>query len=253
VRRLAALAAAGLDHVQLSVQDAAAASSDAIAGHAAWARKVALAPHLRALGLAFTLNVVLHRRNADHVPALVALAEELGADRLELATVQLHGRAFVNRATLLPTRAQIERARAEAASARTRLLGRVEIAFVLPDHHAGVARACMDGWARRFVVIAPDGLVLPCHAARAIPGLGFESVRDRPLAEIWQDSPALARFRGDAWMPEPCRSCDRKEVDFGGCRCQAFQLTGDAGATDPACARSPLHHLVTRGLPQEPA
>ncbi|WP_438002492.1 pyrroloquinoline quinone biosynthesis protein PqqE [Sorangium sp. So ce185] len=242
--RLAALRAAGLDNVQLSVQDADPERADRIAGYAAFDHKLAVAAWVKAEGLPLTVNVVLHRENIDHVPAIVALAERLGADRLELANTQYLGWALANRDALLPTRDQLERAFAIASAARERLLGRMEMVFVTPDYYAALPRACMDGWARRYLHIAPDGLVLPCHAAHTISGLRFESVRDRPLAWIWREAPSMNRFRGDAWMAEPCRGCDRREADFGGCRCQAYHLTGDAAATDPACSLSPAHGIV---------
>ncbi|WP_437569840.1 pyrroloquinoline quinone biosynthesis protein PqqE [Sorangium sp. So ce542] len=242
--RLAALRAAGLDNVQLSVQDADPERADRIAGYAAFDHKLAVAAWVKAEGLPLTVNVVLHRENIDHVPAIVALAERLGADRLELANTQYLGWALANRDALLPTKDQLERAFAIASAARERLLGRMEMVFVTPDYYATLPRACMDGWARRYLHIAPDGLVLPCHAAHTIPGLRFESVRDRPLAWIWREAPSMNRFRGDAWMAEPCRGCERREADFGGCRCQAYHLTGDAAATDPACSLSPAHGIV---------
>jgi PqqA peptide cyclase len=235
--------APNLDHVQLSVQDADPASSDMIAGHASFEAKMRVAAWVKELKLPLTLNVVLHRANLDRVEAIVALAERLGADRLELANVQLVSWALANAEALLPTRAQIERARSVALAAKERLSGRMEVILVLPDWHADRPRACMDGWARRFVVVAPDGAVLPCHAARTLP-LSFASVRDAPLGRIWENDPALRTFRGEEWMPEPCKSCDRREIDYGGCRCQAFALTGDARATDPACSLAPAHGLV---------
>jgi len=244
--------APSLDHVQLSIQDATAAPSDRIAGAAAFDRKLQVARWVKDIGLPLTVNVVVHRENAGRVDELVALAERLGADRLELANVQLLSWALENRAALLPTRAQIEAARAAASRAKDRLEGRMVVVFVLPDWHADRPRACMDGWARRFVVVAPDGAVLPCHAARGLP-LQFEGVRSGSLEGIWRDGAALRAFRGEEWMSEPCRSCDRRGVDFGGCRCQAFALTGDARATDPACSLAPRHDLVRSARAQAEA
>jgi pyrroloquinoline quinone biosynthesis protein E len=235
--------APSLDHVQLSVQDAAAPSSDRIAGFAGFEQKMRVAAWVKELGLPMTLNVVLHRENIDHVEAIVAMGERLGADRLELANVQLVSWALENRGALLPSAAALDRARAVAADARRRNEGRMQVIFVLPDWHADRPRACMDGWARRFAVVAPDGAVLPCHAARSLP-LAFETVRSRPLRDVWTDGEALRAYRGDAWMAEPCKSCERRDVDFGGCRCQAFALTGDMHATDPACTLAPQHALV---------
>lgn len=241
--RLAALRDAGLDAVQLSVQDAEETRSDRIAGTRSFAHKRQVAAWVRELGLPLTLNVVLHRANLDHVPEIIGLAEAWGAERLELANTQYLGWALVNRGSLLPEREQIERARAEAAAARTRLKGRMEVLFVLPDYFTGRPKACMDGWARRFIVVGPDGTALPCHAAHILP-LEWWNVRDHPLDAIWRDNPGFNAYRGEHWMPEPCRSCDRRTLDFGGCRCQAFALTGDAARTDPACALAPDHALV---------
>jgi pyrroloquinoline quinone biosynthesis protein E len=235
--------APSLDHVQLSVQDARASSSDAIASFPAFDQKMRVASWVKEIGLPLTLNVVLHRENIDRVSDIVTLAERLGADRLELANVQLVSWALENRGALLPTGAQLERARGVAAEAKGRLGGTMQIVFVLPDWHADRPRACMDGWGRRFAVVAPDGAVLPCHAARALP-FTFETVRSRSLGAVWAEGSGLCAFRGETWMPEPCKSCDRREIDFGGCRCQAFALTGDANATDPACSLSPHHDLV---------
>jgi pyrroloquinoline quinone biosynthesis protein E len=242
--RLARLRARGLDNVQLSIQDVDPAASDEIAGLRAFERKLAVAAWVKELGIPLTLNVVLHRRNLERVAEAIALAERLGADRLELANAQYLGWALVNRAALLPSRALLERARAVAAAARDRLRGRMEVLFVTPDYYADYPKACMDGWGRRFLVVSPDGLVLPCHAAHTLPGLVFDNVRDRALADIWTASPGFAAFRGEAWMPEPCRSCDRRGRDFGGCRCQAYHLTGDAAATDPVCRLAPSHGLI---------
>ncbi|HEX6979045.1 MAG TPA: pyrroloquinoline quinone biosynthesis protein PqqE [Alphaproteobacteria bacterium] len=240
--RVTALAAAGLDHVQLSVQDHAAPGADRIAGfRGSHARKLAAARLVRAAGLPLTVNAVVHRQNLDHLEAIIDLAVALGASRLEVAHVQYYGWALRNRAALMPTRAQLERATAAVTAARVRLKGVLVIDYVVPDYYARRPKACMGGWGRRFLNVNPVGRVLPCHAAETISGLTFESVTERSLAEIWADSDAFRRFRGTEWMPEPCRSCDRREIDWGGCRCQAFALTGRATATDPACALSPDH------------
>ena len=246
--RLAALAERGLDAVQVSFQDDRPGAARRIAGVDELEQKLRVAGWVRELGLPLTVNAVLQRANLDRVAEIVALAEKLGAERLELANTTYLGWALVNRAALLPTRAQIERARAEAQAAADRLKGRMEILFVLPDYHTDLPRACMGGWASRHLVVAPDGVALPCHQARGIAGLAFASVRERPLDALWNDSPGFAAFRGEAWMQEPCRSCPRRAIDFGGCRCQAFQLTGDAGATDPACHLSPRHALVAEAV-----
>jgi PqqA peptide cyclase len=192
---------------------------------------------------------VLHRDNLDHVAEIIALAERLKADRLELANTQYLGWALINRRALLPTREQLEGARAVAAEARKRLRGRMEVLFVTPDYYSDFPKSCMDGWGRRFIVVSPDGLVLPCHAAHTLPGLTFENVRERSLGAIWSGSAGFNAFRGEAWMPEPCRSCDRRGVDFGGCRCQAYHLTGDAAATDPTCTRRSRRRRTAVSLP----
>jgi pyrroloquinoline quinone biosynthesis protein E len=240
---LAELVAAGLRSVQLSFQDADAEQGDAVAGVSAHARKLAFARGVRARGLPLVMNVVLHRRNLARVPEIIALARELGATRLELANAQYYGWALANRDALLPSRAQLDRAADDVERAR-RTPGGPELLFVLPDYHAERPKPCMGGWARRTLVVAPDGRVLPCHAAAEIPGLAFGSLRERPLAWCWSEAPGMQAFRGEAWMREPCRSCPERARDFGGCRCQAFLLTGDAAATDPACALSPHHALI---------
>jgi pyrroloquinoline quinone biosynthesis protein E len=241
--RLERLQAAGLDALQLSFQAAHAESAQPIAGVDAFAHKLEVAAWARALALPLTINVVLHRRNLDQVAEIIALAEQLGADRLELANTQFLGWALINRAALLPSAAQLDAARVVVREAQERLRGRLEILFVLPDYHADRPRACMNGWGQRYIVVAPDGRALPCHAAHVLP-LEFPDVRAQPLAEIWERSPAFQRFRGVEFLGEPCRSCERRTIDFGGCRCQAFLLTGDVNATDPACALAPHHDLV---------
>ena len=240
---LAALREAGLRSVQLSLQDSDAGAGDAVAGVAVHERKLGFARAVRSLGMPLVLNVVLHRRNLARVPEIVALARELGATRLELANAQYYGWALANRAALLPSREQLARASAAVERAR-RLPGGPEILFVLPDYWADRPKPCMGGWGRRTIVVAPDGRVLPCQAAAEIPGLEFGSLRERPLAWCWSEAPGMQRFRGEEWMREPCRSCPERGRDFGGCRCQAFLLTGDAAATDPACSLSPHHALV---------
>ncbi len=239
--RIERLAAAGLEHVQLSFQDAQAEGADRIAGFAGHEKKLAVAAEIRAAGLPLTANFVVHRQNLERLPAMLDLAVALGAHRVEIAHVQYYGWALKNRAALLPTREQLERATAQADEARGRLKGVLVIDYVIPDYYARRPKACMGGWARRFLNVTPSGHVLPCHAAESITGLVFESVRDRSLADIWNTSEAFQRFRGKDWMPDLCRSCERAEIDWGGCRCQAFALTGDAARTDPACALSPDH------------
>jgi PqqA peptide cyclase len=243
--RFAALVEAGLDHVQLSVQDDAAAAADAIAGVKAHERKLAAAAMVTAHGLPLTINAVLHRANIGHVTGITELAERMGADRLELANTQYYGWARRNWAALLPTRAEVEAAEHDVQLARARLGPAMEIVYVVSDYYEDRPKPCMYGWGVRQLIIAPNGDALPCPAAAQIPDLGVANVRDEPLGAIWYSSPAFNRFRGTDWMPEPCRSCPRKEIDFGGCRCQAYQLTGDPAATDPVCSLSPHHDLVT--------
>jgi pyrroloquinoline quinone biosynthesis protein E len=243
--RMAALVGAGLEHVQLSLQDADPAQGDRIAGLAgAQAQKRQAARLVIEAGLPLTVNVVVHRQNLDRLGDMIELALTLGADRLEVAHVQYYGWALRNRAALLPSREQLDRATANVEAARARLKGVLTIDYVVPDYYARRPKACMGGWGRRFLNVTPAGKVLPCHAAETLPGLHFPNVAEASLAAIWQQDPAFERFRGTAWMPEPCRSCDRREIDWGGCRCQAFALTGDATRTDPACALSSDHVLL---------
>jgi pyrroloquinoline quinone biosynthesis protein E len=250
--RLAQLREAGLDSVQISLQDARPAENDWLAGTASFERKQQAIAAARRLGFPVILNVVLHRHNLDRLEDIIALATEWQVEKLELAHAQYTGWAFRNRAALQPTREQVEHA-AEVVAARVRLGGRPEIVHVLPDYFQSFPKPCLNGWGRRFLTVAPDGAVLPCQTAREIPGLEFPSVRIASLEEIWFEAPVFRRFRGTDWMAEPCRSCPRKEIDFGGCRCQAFLVTGDAAATDPVCALSPLHSLVKRAVSDIPA
>jgi pyrroloquinoline quinone biosynthesis protein E len=242
---LAALRERGLRSVQLSLQDSRAAESDRIAGAQVFEKKLAFAEAVRAEGLPLTLNVVLHRHNLERVGELIDLARRLGAERLELANAQYDGQAFVNRAALLPTRAQLDAAAGVVARARAEA-AQPEILWVLPDHHRDRPKPCMGGWGRRTLVLAPDGRALPCQAAASLPGLELWCFPEHSLAECWRDAPGMNAFRGEGWMREPCRSCPERTLDFGGCRCQAFRLTGDAAATDPACALSPHHDVVLR-------
>ncbi len=239
--RLKRLAAAGLDHVQLSLQDVDAQSSDRIGGYAGYERKRAVAAWTRALGLALTLNAPLHRANVHNAARFIDLALEMDCGRIEMAHIQYYGWALANRAALLPTRAQLDETIALVAAARERLKGRLVLDFVIPDYYADAPKACMGGWGREVIVVAPDGAAMPCHAAAGLPGMAFLNVRDTPLAEIWTGSAAFNRFRGTEWMREPCRGCANAEIDWGGCRCQAMALAGAAEATDPACALSPRH------------
>jgi pyrroloquinoline quinone biosynthesis protein E len=243
---LAALNDAGLDHVQISIQDSKPASADNIAGYkGAYDRKNILAAEVVRLGLPLTVNMVTHRANIEHIEAMVEQALELGAGRIEIAHVQYYGWALENRAALMPSRDQVERAVETVERLREKHRGRIVIDAVVPDYFARFPKPCLGGWGRRSLNVTPSGRVLPCHAAESIPGLEFWSVQDHALQEIWASSPAFNAFRGDGWMREPCASCSRRGQDFGGCRCQAFLLTGDARATDPVCHFAPQHALVT--------
>jgi len=255
-KAMAALLEAGIDHIQLSFQEAEPVMGDHFGGYrGGHAKKLEAARRIREAGLSLTTNFVLHRQNIASLPAMLALGEELGSDRIEIAHTQYYGWALRNRDALLPTREELETATALVEAARARLGSRIAIDYVVPDYHASQPKACMGGWGNRFLHLLPSGEVLPCHAAQTIPGLRFASVREVSLAEIWRADPAFNRFRGTDWMPAPCRSCDQREIDWGGCRCQALLLAGDAAATDPVCARAPDHGVIETILaarPEEP-
>jgi len=246
-QRAERLKAAGLDHVQISIQADEPALSDRIAGTPSHRRKIAAARLVKELAWPLTLNVVLHRQNIDRIGRLIDLAEELGADRIELANTQYYGWAWHNRGALLPSLAQLERAEATVRAARERLEGKMQITYVIPDYYSRYPKPCMGGWGRRQLTVTPGGDVLPCPAAHALD-LPRATVREHSLGWIWEESPVFQRFRGMEWMPEPCRSCERREVDHGGCRCQAFQLTGDAARTDPVCHLSSDHGVVAEAV-----
>ena len=243
-QRLKALVDAGLDHIQISFQDSREEAANWIAGAKAHAHKIELSRAIRRHKIAFTVNLVVHRQNLDHLEEMIAFIEQLNPERVEIAHTQYYGWALANRAALMPTHAQLERAVAIVAEAEKRLEGRMRIDSVVPDYYAKYPKACMGGWGRRLMLINPAGKVLPCHAAEVLPGMSFENVRDKTLARIWQESSSFQKFRGEDWMQEPCRSCDRRGEDFGGCRCQAFLLAGDALVTDPACSLAPSHSIV---------
>ena len=242
--RLEALVAAGLDHIQVSFQDSREDPANWIAGAKAHAHKIELARAIRRYKVAFTVNLVVHRQNLDHLEEMIAFIEQLDPERVEIAHTQYYGWALANRAALMPTREQVEKAVTVVAEAEKRMAGRIRIDSVVPDYYAQYPKACMGGWGRRLMLVNPAGKVLPCHAAEVLPSLSFENVREKTLDWIWQESPSFCRFRGEDWMPEPCRSCERRSEDFGGCRCQAFLLAGNATATDPACSLAPSHHVV---------
>src|SRR5438067_1571264 len=243
--RLYALRDAGLDSVQLSFQSDNTDLADEIAGTRAHQRKLDAAAKIRAAGIPLSLNFVIHRRNIDRLPQMIELAETLGAERLELANVQFYGWAFLNRAALLPTREQVDRAREIATAAKARLTGKIDIFYVLPDYYEIRPKPCLNGWGQRYLTVNPIGDVLPCPtASSAIPDLRFENVRARALDWIWRESESFNRFRGTEWMPEPCQSCPQRAIDFGGCRCQAALVTGNAANTDPVCEFSPNRRVV---------
>ncbi|RJS91663.1 pyrroloquinoline quinone biosynthesis protein PqqE [Salinisphaera sp. Q1T1-3] len=242
--RVNALAEAGLDHIQISFQASNEERNDFLAGAASFEKKKDMARAVKAAGYPMVLNIVLHRHNIDDIDDIIAMAESLDADYVELANTQYYGWAWHNREQLLPTREQLDRAHAATARYRAEH-GRMKLYFVSPDYYQDRPKACMSGWGDLFLNVAPDGIALPCHAARQLPGLTFPDVRKHDIAWIWNESEAFNHFRGFDWMREPCRSCVEKHDDFGGCRCQAWMLTGDMYATDPVCAKSPAHHRVT--------
>lgn len=246
--RARGLKAAGIDHVQVSFQDTDAANADRIAGIRLGRQKQEAAALVKELELAFSVNVVLHRGNLDHLGELIEMAAGLGADRLELANTQYYGWALRNRHLLMPTPEQVERSRAIAEEAIRRHKGRMQIIYVLPDYYEKYPKPCYGGWGNVYILVTPNGRALPCHGATQISHLEMVDVREHPLAWIWEHSPIFNAFRGDGWMKEPCRSCPRKAQDFGGCRCQAFALTGDATSTDPVCSLAPRHDLIESAL-----
>ena len=235
----------GLDHIQVSFQDSTREMNDFLSSTKTFDIKKKIARLVKQYDYPMVLNVVLHRLNIDHVDRILALAEEMEADYVELANTQYYGWSFLNRDHLLPSHAQLEKAEATVNEFRQRTGDKMKLFFVVPDYHAIRPKACMNGWGNIFINIAPDGVVLPCHEARMLPGIRFPNVRDSALGDIWYDSAAFNLYRGDSWMKEPCRSCPEKTKDFGGCRCQAWLLTQDAANTDPICALSDQHHLVT--------
>jgi pyrroloquinoline quinone biosynthesis protein E len=243
--KLRELSDAGLAHVQISLQGADAANADRI-GHyrGGHGKKLEVARLVPALGMSLTINAVVHRQNLAELPAIIDLAVALDADRLEIAHVQYHGWALQNRAALMPTRAQFDAANALVAQRRATLGARMKIDYVVPDYYADTPKTCMGGWGQKMLNITPDGTVLPCHAAETIPGLAFARADEYSLRDIWEHGSAFNKFRGTGWMQEPCNSCAFKELDWGGCRCQAMAITGDAAATDPVCARSPRHDAI---------
>jgi pyrroloquinoline quinone biosynthesis protein E len=247
-RRIAAFKEGGLDHIQLSFQDSSREINDFLSSTRTFELKQRVAKLIKQYDFPMVLNVVLHRLNIDHVPQLLEMAEQLGAEYVELANTQYYGFAYANRDRLLPSREQLQRAEEATHRFRARVGDAMKIYFVVPDYHATRPKACMNGWGSVFLCVGADGVALPCHEARMLPGLAFPNVRERDVAWIWYDSPAFNAYRGDAWMKAPCRDCPEKTRDYGGCRCQAYLLTGDAANADPVCDKSPHHAVVAQAV-----
>jgi pyrroloquinoline quinone biosynthesis protein E len=242
--RIRALKDAGLDHIQLSFQDSTRELNDFLSSTRTFELKRRTAALIKGHGFPMVMNCVIHRLNIDHVERIIDLALEIGAEYLELANTQFYGWAHLNREHLIPSREQLERAEAVVAAYRQKIGDRLRILYVISDYYETRPKRCMNGWGTTFIVVTPDGTALPCHAARVLPGIDFPSVRSTSVQDLWLHSPAFNRFRGEAWMPEPCRSCPEKSQDLGGCRCQAWLLTGAVDATDPVCDKSPQHGRV---------
>jgi PqqA peptide cyclase len=246
--RAAALKAAGLDHVQLSFQDSTKEMNDFLSHTKTFELKNRVARIIKDQGWPMVMNVVIHRMNIDHIDRIIGMAAELGAEYLELANTQYYSWAHLNRDQLLPTHEQLREAELITDAWRAKLGDSMRIFFVAPDYHEGKAKKCVNGWGSMFLTVAPDGTALPCHTAKMLPGLAFPNVREHSLREIWFDSEGFNRYRGTGWMKEPCSSCELREVDLGGCRCQAYLLANDPEAADPVCVKSPQHHLVQEAV-----
>ena len=244
--RLQALKDAGLDHIQVSFQDATQAANDALSDTKSFEKKLKIAQAVKAMGWPMVLNVVLHRLNLDHIDSIIELALALGVEYLELANTQYYGWAFQNKEQLIPTREQLAYAESRVEHYRKTVGKKMQLLFVVPDYFEGKPKPCMAGWGNVFFAVSPDGTALPCHAARMLPGFEFPNVKDHSMADIWTHSDAFTKYRGDAWMKEPCRTCPEKEKDFGGCRCQAFLVTGDATEADPVCPKSSHHDTIVQ-------
>ncbi len=247
-KRIAAFKEGGLDHIQLSFQDSTREMNDWLSSTKTFELKKRVAELIQQYDYPMVFNCVLHRHNIDHTQQILEMAEQLGAEYVELANTQYYAWAFENRDQLLPSRDQLQRAEEVTNKFRERVGDKMKVYFVVPDYHSNRPKACMNGWGSLFVTVTSDGVVLPCHEARMLPGLTFPNVREHDLKWIWYDSPGFNAYRGDAWMQEPCRTCPEKEKDFGGCRCQAYMLTGDARNADPVCDLSPFHHLITEAV-----
>lgn len=248
--RLDALKAAGLDHIQVSFQDATQAANDALSDTKTFQKKLEIATAVKAAGWPMVLNVVLHRLNLDHIDAIIELADRLGVEYLELANTQYYGWAFKNKDALIPTHAQLQHAEARVQAWREKLGKRMQLLFVVPDYFEKTPKPCMSGWGNVFLSIAPDGTALPCQAARMLPGLQFPNVKTHSVQHIWQESSAFTQYRGEGWMKDPCKTCPDRSKDYGGCRCQAYLITGDARNADPVCHKSEHHGTVVQWVQQ---
>ncbi|HEY1058264.1 MAG TPA: pyrroloquinoline quinone biosynthesis protein PqqE [Limnobacter sp.] len=248
--RLEALKKAGLDHIQVSFQDATQAANDALSDTKTFAKKLEIVQAVKAAGWPMVLNVVLHRLNLDHIDAIIELAEKLGVEYLELANTQYYGWAYQNKAALIPTHAQLRHAEERVQVWREKLGKRMKLLFVVPDYFEKTPKPCMSGWGNVFLSISPDGTALPCQAARMLPGFEFPNVKTHSIEHIWYESDGFTRYRGDSWMKDPCRTCPDKAKDYGGCRCQAYLITGDAAQADPVCHKSPHHEKVVQFVEQ---
>ncbi len=247
-KRLKNLYDKGLDHIQISIQDTEPENSNKIAGYSGHNKKIEVAKIARKIGLPLTINAVMHKQNLHNLSKMIDLAIQLDAERLEVAQVQYYGWALKNQTAFLPSREQLDKATKIVEEARIKYKGILAIDYVVPDYYAKKPKSCMGGWGRQFLNISPAGKVLPCHAAESLDFLSFDNVKDKSLSWIWEKSEAFNKFRGTSWMPEPCQSCDRKEIDWGGCRCQAFALTGKAEVTDPTCEFSPYRSVLDEPL-----
>ncbi|MBA4740074.1 MAG: pyrroloquinoline quinone biosynthesis protein PqqE [Burkholderiales bacterium] len=257
-KRISAFKEGGLGQIQLSFQDSTKELNDFLSSTKTFELKSKVAKLIKEHDYPMVLNVVLHRLNIDHIDQILEMAEAMGADHVELANSQYYAWALKNRAYLMPSEEQLRKAEETTNRFREKIGNKMKLYFIVPDYYANRPKACMNGWGSVFLNVAPDGLALPCHEARMLPGLTFPNVRDHDMEWIWNESPAFNAYRGDSWMKEPCRSCDERATDFGGCRCQAFQLTGDAANTDPVCDKSEHHHIITEQIelaqkPQPPA
>ena len=257
-KRIAAFKEGGLGQIQLSFQDSTKELNDFLSSTKTFELKSKVAKLIKEHDYPMVLNVVLHRLNIDHIGQILEMAEAMGADHVELANSQYYAWALKNRAYLMPSAEQLRKAEETTNRFREKIGNKMKLYFIVPDYYSNRPKACMNGWGSVFLNVAPDGLALPCHEARMLPGLTFPNVRDNDMGWIWNESPSFNAYRGESWMQEPCSSCDERTKDFGGCRCQAFQLTGDATNTDPVCDKSPHHNIITEAVelaqkPQAPA